>query len=411
MSEADIIYVGAFRFPAGDAGGSRVRGICFALRDAGYTVAVAGNEDLPAPGDVVSDGRACHAGIDYYPAKNLDSLKFARLRRGIYHHATGAAALDRLDRIVGPKTKAVVVYNGTSPLIGRLLRFCRKRGITLIADCTEWFDGHHVPGGFWGPFHADSELRMRWLQPKIGNLIVISSFLERYYRNRGCNVLRIPPLVDLQMPIWRPVDDTVRENSEMQLSYSGTPGKKDFMVNALRGCLRLRADKFPFKVHLIGTTREGLRNWLKNDPGFVDELGDAVIYHGRVPQTRAIELTHSADFTILLREDKRYAHAGFSTKFVESLSAGVPVIANPTSDIGEYLRDGHEGVLLENHSPEAFAAGVRRLFEMPCSRWREMRFHARRRAEECFDYRRYIPPLKDFIEGLPAPQKGSRNHG
>jgi glycosyltransferase involved in cell wall biosynthesis len=45
----------------------------------------------------------------------------------------------------------------------------------------------------------------------------------------------------------------------------------------------------------------------------------------------------------LLRENRQYAHAGFSTKFVESLSCGIPVIANLTSDIGYYLNqeNGH----------------------------------------------------------------------
>jgi glycosyltransferase involved in cell wall biosynthesis len=407
--EAEIIYVGGFRFPDGDAGAARVRGIALALRDAGYAVAIAGVEDRASPDDIQLDGTACREGLPYYPAKNFGSSKFARLRRGVYHCITGSAVMDRLNYLVSPRTRAIIVYNGNAPLLLRLLNFCSKRKICLIADCTEWYDPQHVPGGAFGWFRWDSELRMRWLQPKIGNMIAISSFLEKYYRDCGCTVVRVPPLVDLQAKCWRSVP-LLREDTELHLAYAGTPGKKDLLANALRAVIALRLEGFSIKVHLVGTTRETLGNWLRDDPSFVKALGNSVIYHGRVPQARAIELISAADFTVLLREDKRYAHAGFPTKLVEGLSAGVPIITNSTSDIAEYVRDGHEGILLENHSPEAFAAGVRRIFQMPRAKWREMRLQAQQRAEECFDYRHYIASLKSFIERVCVESSKRDNH-
>jgi glycosyltransferase involved in cell wall biosynthesis len=395
--EADIIYVGNFRFPDGDSGAVRVRGIGLALRDAGYSIAIAGIEDRAVAEDVLPDGSACRNGLYYYPAINLGASQFARLRRGVYHLLTGSAVMDRLRYLVSARTRAIVVYNGSAPLLWRLLKYCHKRKISLLADCTEWYDPHHVPGGVLGWFRWDSELRMRWLQPKIANLIVISSYLERYYRDRGCDALRVPPLVDLQAPCWRPIPPP-RDDSELHLAYAGTPGKKDYLANALRAAITLRAEGYPIKVHLVGATRESLGCWLKRDPAFIEALGDAVVYHGRVPQVRAIELISAADFTILLREDKRFAHAGFPSKLVESFSAGVPIITNATSDIPEFVCDSQEGILLKDHLPDAFATGVRRIFQMPRSKWREMRFAARQKAEECFDYRRYIAPLADFIE-------------
>jgi glycosyltransferase involved in cell wall biosynthesis len=396
--EPEIIYVGGFFFPDGDVGAARVRGIGMALRDAGYAVAFAGIEDRVAPEDAQGDGYACREGLYYYPVKNFGLSKLARLRRGFYCHVTGSAVMDRLPQLVSPRTRAIIVYNGGTPLLPRLMKFCRRRNIRLLADCTEWYDPRHVLGGPLGPFCWDSELRMRWLQPKIGKLIVISSFLERYYHDRGCEVLRVPPLVDLQAPQWKPIPREPREGEMLRLMYAGSPGKKDLITNALRAIVKLRGEGFPIELHLIGAAREGLKPWLKENPAFLDALGDAVILHGRIPQRQVWELLPTADFTILLRENKRYAHAGFPTKLVESLSAGVPIITNATSDIGDYVRDGQEGILLENHLPETFENGMRKLFGMPRSQWHEMRTAARRRAAECFDYRRYIAPLKEFIE-------------
>jgi glycosyltransferase involved in cell wall biosynthesis len=398
IHEADIIYVGEFHFPNGDAAAARVCGIGKALRDANYSVAFAGLESVAAPEDIQADGCACRDGMYYYPAKNFDDFKFARWRRGFNYYLTGSSTMHRLRSIVTNRTRAIIAYHGFSTMLLRLMNFCRRRNITLITDCTEWYDPYHILWGSLGPFRWDAELRMHWIQPKIGRIIAISSYLERYYQGRGCRVVRVPPLVDLQAPQWKPVPDLPREDGELHLMYAGTPGKKDLLPNALKAVIKLRARGFPIKVHLLGASREGLGRWMRHDPAFVDALGEAVIFYGRVPQQQVWEMLPKADFTILLREDKRYAHAGFPTKLVESLSAGVPIITNVTSDIGEYVRDGQEGILLENHLPEAFEAGVRKIFEMPRSQWHRMRFAARRRAAECFDYRCYIASLKDFIE-------------
>jgi glycosyltransferase involved in cell wall biosynthesis len=400
MIAPEIIYVGGFRFPDGDAGAARVRGIGLALSDAGYEVAFAGIEDQASPDDLLPDGTACRDGLPYYPAKNLGASKFAKLRRFFYHYITGSATMDRLNALDSARTRAIIVYNGTAPLLLRLLKFCSRRKISLIADCTEWFDPRHVLGGRYGWFQWDSELRMRWLQPKLDGMIAISSFLERYYQQRGMNVLRLPPMVDLQSTLWKSAQTAPQDNAELRLVYAGSPGKKDILINALRAAIVLRNENYPIKIHLVGLNRDKCRSWLRDDPALVEKLEDIVVCHGRVSQARAIELVSTADFSILLREDKRYAHAGFPTKLVESLSAGVPIITNATSDIAEYVRDEQEGILLENHSPEAFAEGIRRVFRMPRSKWHEMRFHARRQAEEFFDYRRYVSPLRDCIEQI-----------
>ena len=97
-----------------------------------------------------------------------------------------------------------------------------------------------------------------------------------------------------------------------------------------------------------------------------------MVFHGRVPQSMVPKCLAQMDFSVLLRPNARYAEAGFPTKLVESLSAGVPILANPTSDITQYVRDGREGVLLADHSPKAFAAGVERALAMPRDHWTDM---------------------------------------
>jgi glycosyltransferase involved in cell wall biosynthesis len=56
----------------------------------------------------------------------------------------------------------------------------------------------------------------------------------------------------------------------------------------------------------------------------------------------------ASDFSIILRENKRYAVAGFPTKFVESIACGVPVIANKVGDIEAYITKFEVGFLVDN---------------------------------------------------------------
>ena len=74
------------------------------------------------------------------------------------------------------------------------------------------------------------------------------------------------------------------------------------------------------------------------------------------PHAELPNLIAEADFTVLMRPNKRYTNAGFPTKLVESLASGVPVIANLTSDIGWAVRDGREGLKVDDYSAASLAA-------------------------------------------------------
>lgn len=117
------------------------------------------------------------------------------------------------------------------------------------------------------------------------------------------------------------------------------------------------------------------------------------------PTALILTLVAAADFSILLRPDERFTRAGFSTKFVESLSLGVPVMANLTGDIGTYLTDGQEGIVLDAATPKACRDGILRLLSMPREQWLVMRGKARDRAVLSFAYEGYSSALCGFVEG------------
>lgn len=79
---------------------------------------------------------------------------------------------------------------------------------------------------------------------------------------------------------------------------------------------------------------------------------------------------------------------------------GLPVTTNPTSDIGQYVRDGCEGFLVRSPRPEHLAEALVKALEVPRSQWAEMRCYAQAVAERWFGYRAYVPKLMKFFAAL-----------
>lgn len=412
-TQAEVVVVGQFLFPDGDAPGSYVLGLGRALRGAGFSVAFAGRERSGRPADLGADGVYRYDGFPYVPTGETGVDALSRAVRLGRMYLTAGPTMTRLAGLVSDRTRAVIVYNAPACLLLRLRPFCRARRVALVACCTEWYDPGHIFGGRLGPFAFDSALRMRWLQPRIGRVIAVSSFLADYYRRRGCEVVRVPPLVDTTgcPEADAPAGDVLK------LVYAGDPGRKDLLGNVLRSLHALRGERPKVELHAVGPTREGLARCLGGDAGILDDLGDTVVCHGRVPRAEAQRLVRASDFSVLLRPDRRYAHAGFPTKVGESLSLGVPVLANVTSDIGEYVRDGKEGLLLPGCGLDDFAVGLRRALALGPADRAEMRRRARRRAGECFDYRNYVEPLGRFLReaaaaaGRPRPAEARARAG
>lgn len=89
----------------------------------------------------------------------------------------------------------IIAYNFPAMALYRLWRWSKKHEVKIVADCTEWYQPkgnllHRLIKG------GDVSLRMKFVQPKLDGLIVISSFLYKYYQDRSVNLLLLPPLVD-----------------------------------------------------------------------------------------------------------------------------------------------------------------------------------------------------------------------
>ncbi len=397
MSQRRLVYCGVFRFPEGDAGAARVLGVAKALRVCGWGVTFAGAEAKSREEDIRVDGSHQFDGFSYYSQNELRTIRLGPLTRLWRYFQTGKNTLKWLERQPEGSIDAIILYDGLSCYHARLYEFAKRKGIPLVGDRTEWYDSGSGIGGRFGLFRWDVEATLRLWVPKADGVITISSYLERHFRSRGCHVLRVPPLVDLQDEKWRTAEKKQTMKTGLQLVFAGHAGKKDYVVNAVRSLAMPGMAGKGIRLVLLGPTREELAASLGPDAGLLESLKEQLEFVGTVPHRQALHRVAECDFSIMLRPNERYAHAGFPTKLVESMACGVPIMGNLTSDIGMYVREGAEGLVLEDCSPESFARGIKRALALSADQRREMSAQTRRRAEESFDYRNWADRLGEFM--------------
>jgi glycosyltransferase involved in cell wall biosynthesis len=385
-----VFYVGPFVFPDGGAEARRVTGISHSLFSAGYEITIGCGRksssifalQQPSPFSVLDLGER--------PAAS--SNKFLKLWKALTCGGNTTNWIKKSE----PKPDAIFLYGGRTGYLFHLIPWCRHNHIPLIVDVVEWYDARHVLGGPLGPFHLSSELAMRYLHVKAKNLIVISRFLERYYQNQGCRTIRIPPTLDVQGLSARV--DANNGSAPLTLAYAGVPGKKDLLNNVVEALLRVDPEGKEVQLVVAGPKPEDLLRFPSLQRRRYTSLPGCVKALGQMTHEKVLDVIREADFTVLLRPHLRYAEAGFPTKVPESLALGTPVICNITSDLGEHIHDGQEGIICEDHSVESFLTALKRAMELAPDGKKAMRLAARKEAERSFDFRNYSESLNTFIQ-------------
>ncbi len=386
-----IAYVGPFSFPWGQAGSRRVCGISRSFADAGYDIVVCSGDSKPLTVTNLNEGEV------------LGSITYLGLREAPPEGISLSNKLLQLFILWGKKTVAwleaqqtkpshIVVYGGSAPYMFRLIPWCKRNNIPLIIDVVEWYDPSHMSGGFFGPFHISAKIAFYYYYPKCKNIIAISSYLENYFREKKCTVIRIPPILDVINHQLSFCNENKKE-SQLTLVYAGTPGKKDLLANVIHGISKIDPNGERVSLRVIGPSEVQVKKLIKspNIPSFVKVFG-------KTPQSEVAEIVQQSDFSVLLREPLRFAEAGFPTKFAESMANGTPVIANLTSDLGKYLHDNIEGIVCQDHSISAFANALQKALLLTPKELIEMRTSARKQAKNSFDFRNYSDKLSIFLD-------------
>ncbi len=391
-SKGVIVYVGPMAFPNGGAAARRILGISKSLILAGYKVIV-GSGQMPSnstPECFDFDGITVHS-----LGERIAESKPTLLKHLVYI-MMGRRTVEWL-KSLKEKPIAIILYSGDTPYLLRLRPYCKKESIPIIYEACEWYDPNNMPGGRYAPYRFNFELAIRYLVPRIRNVITISSFLTDYYNSKHCHVVCIPPTLDTKLD-----DNIIPKNKKplINIGYTGMPAKKDLFNNILEALLQVDPEGKRFRFRVAGISNSQLFSYPAFRKRKINTLPSLIVNYGIIEHSEAIKVIRDCDFSVLIRYNKRYANAGFPTKVVESMSLGTPVICNLTSDLNKYIYDGISGIVVKDESVNNLVISLERITTLSPNELDQMSITCKEIAQKHFDFRLYTNPLIQFLQGL-----------
>lgn len=394
-SAKSIVLFYSAALPTGSPGAARVVSLAQMIRRAGYYPFMLGIGTSDGGGPA----KGSYCGIDY-ELISVPELALTGWKAPIREKAVKHALRDWLDRYRTQREIAFILYTEVQGYSGFFLRYSRKNGIPVGINLVEWYSKGSFPGKLGLLRYIKNQWDMCFGYVKTKNVIAISSMLQKYYRDKGCNTVRIPTIVDVDS--YFPCEKA--DQKKLILAYAGMPWGKDDIKTAIQAITCLTPEERKrIEFRFYGLTEEELRKRGQLDESAMDLLGEQVRCFGKIPYEQVRTELYKADYTVLLRDATRKSTAGFPTKIGESMAAGVPVIANLTSDIGAYLHDGVEGMICVERSPVSCAETFHRALNLSHEEKNRMRAAARNQAEASFAFGQYVDAIRIFLNRAGVP--------
>lgn len=388
----NIAYIGAFRLPNLDAAAPRVINNAKIMKMCGHEVSFISWGGKYRESDLCKDGKYRIDGMEYIITNELNpqGSLFEKFSQLLHRGDKSVKLLDDMS----DKPDLIVMYNAGYGWTKRMLKFCKQYNIKLANDITEWYANNELH--FWDilPYHYN----MTRLQRKVKNKICISSYLDKYYSES--NNLLLPPLCDLSEAKWSAniEDERIKPFEGITLIYAGNPAKKDCVHTVINVVNKLAYEGKSIRFMILGTTRD---SYLQRYVNVLEskDLHENIMFLGRVCQDLIPAYYKKADFMVLLREPTRKNMAGFPTKFAESMTAGVPVIANATSDLCNYIINGKTGFIVEDEKADSLEKTLTDVLAMSRLHIDSMKQNVQS-CNDAFNYAGRNVEMKMFLEKI-----------
>jgi len=297
--------------------------------------------------------------------------------------------------------KAIIAYTGVgaaSAFFYHLNSLCKRRGLRLFCFVVEWQAWRHFSGKQACLNVLDSEFLRRVALRWGDGTITISAFLQDYYTRAGLKSICLPPLLDFTDPIWQGDSNSlhVARHRPLKLLFSGSFRRERHDV-ILRAVLKMRQEGADMIMEYLGATRDQIEREPGVGPQLVQALGAGVCFHGPVDDPGSVaRITRSASFGVLLRDNLRWAQACFPSKVPEFFAMGIPLVANTSSDLMDYLCDEENALVCRAVTVESFYATLQRAWKLTETQFKAMKLAALKSAQR-FDARNYAKAYQQLI--------------
>lgn len=379
----NVLIITRNRYPNEDAGAVRQHIFAKAFKDLGFSVTIIGM------GKSTDFQYKNYDGVEYISLRHKNSSYVQKIANQILYGKRLRNCIKKLE------PKIIMIVDLPLTVVSYIKKYACKKCITLIHDSVEWYSKEEFKLGKLDMNYIHKDLLNRYFIDNNFSVVAISEYLKNHFESDGKKVCRIPFVLDVKSI----VAEKKLSDEKLIIVYAGTIGKKDYfdtIISALNKLDENQKQKIEFRI--IGCNIDGFIKSTGISREKILLLGQTVKFLGRIPRKEVIENLKEANFTILIRpENLRYAAAGFPTKVTESLAYATPVIANITSDLGQYLSDNYNSVIVKDISANSICEAFGRVLKFDKNELEKLCKNARDTAETKLDYRLFSDKLKEIL--------------
>lgn len=399
MGDKAVVYIGDFDLRNENVQAHLVKNNGKILNQLGYSVYFVGTN------------RNCFSFDDVKQLQPLDisigdylELPHTLTPRGILQ--LGAVENTIISYLKKIKTNKEIEYIITyqAPTYARVLKtialWAKSEKIAYIVNCADLpvFDSQ--------PFIKRMVMNLNWknlhaINKKYADgVISVSNYIAEFYKKEGRPSVIIPPLFDEPDLLGL----TPGENDVAVFLYAGTPfisstheintkGMKDRLDKVIDIMLEVEKRGSSFRFDIVGITKE---EYCTCVPRHAKDLSKSnnIFFYGKQSHEYTLRKLISADFMINFRDKNLMTEAGMSTKVVESVSVGTPVVMNEIGDTFMYLTEGISGIKLVGD----IQADVNTIAAL-CLSSKEQRAKNKQtaKASKTFSIETYLPVMSKFL--------------
>lgn len=381
----NALFVISSSFPYGEAFSSRARNMIKLFNECGYKVFVVAPDSQKSVDCIELESFEYETHYVHDP-KNFLSLS------GI---GTAKPYINAIEKLSKHVKFNLIVSSAMVHVTDYLYKWSRENHVPYIMEQCEWYDESTFKGGKFNPYYREHIRLIEKKNKRVDGIIAISKLFEEHYTDMGVKTVRVPTILDIKNTSFR---EHVNESEKIHIIFAGSLGKgKEKLANIFNALKQVNKDTIKIVLDIYGANENQVLENIKNDFKLLSEIKEFVYIHGRIPQFEIPNKVKEADFTIFIRPNRKSSNAGFPTKFAESLAVGTPVITNLTGDIGLYLRDGENGLVVSDDSEDQLKKTFNKIIEMKAEDLSKMRKIARKTAEQYFDFREYTNIIEDLF--------------
>lgn len=366
-----IVFVTASDLPEGGGGTSRIKSLTGAILEMGHSISILNEHGLGVSPTSAQNVRGMLSGVPYeYVLGTVD--------RGY-----GFAAVPCKCRAViaiGNRLKKLRRAGKIDLLWFNNLSFYDTFPLTLLAKrlairTIQSYEDERLLLVTKGKlslanrlFALDSQIADRYCPAMADALVVISSYLyEKYSRlvRDGSKMHLIPTIIDCRR--WQCGPERLLDVPSVL--YSGCLGEQDEIENVLRAMASLRDQGLQFRLVMFGGNKrqgEGDRELRVSSLIHDLQLTSIVERLGFVSLERVRHEIEKANILISIRRDSKWSQSGLSTKLSEYLASGRLVVSSKVGDVGRYLTNGDNALLVsEKCAVDEIAAALKQALLSP----------------------------------------------